>query len=151
MTSDKDRETSYKLHSRMLNGGCSQPITLHLCYFSWSLSATALCGSFPRDAVLPQLILHGLPIGCSFPSTTPLWGCPTGPTVQECTAPAQGPTAPSGVLRGLQLLQPRPLLSCGLLCGCTWSSAPHRAYRMQEDSLLHCKPLFGCRELLLYA
>lgn len=35
------------------------------------------------DAVLPNLIPHGLPTGCSTPITAPTWLHTTGPTFQD--------------------------------------------------------------------
>ena len=67
--------------------------------------------SLPWDSILPQLILHGLPIGCSLPSTSPEGFIPQCPPFRSCSI--TGPhglhlwpkAASMGALHGLQFLQ----------------------------------------------
>ena len=127
--------------------------------------------SQPQDAILPELILHGLSVGCSSPSTAPtigpyhrahpsgLHGFPwiTAPPVllanygllsAGCSS-IPGP-APVGALCEPLLLQPHPLLPHGFLHDCMWRFALHDAHGLQGYSLLHCGPLLSFRELLLH-
>lgn len=81
-------------------------------------------GSLPQDAILPQLIVQGLPTGCSSPSP---------------------PAPPQAAFLGLQLwpglllreypwaaaFRPHTLLHRELLCGCTGRSALHGAHGLQ--------------------
>jgi len=131
----------------MGNGGCDQ--SLMLCLFFSPMVTLALLHMRcrPWDAVLPKLILCGLPRGCSSLSTSPTWLHTTGPILQALLStgspwaaapPASFPTmgysprpaappsgAPVGVSMGCILFRPQPLLHCGLLHGCMWRSALH--------------------------
>ena len=143
------------------NWGCGQSIML--CHYPCSI----------WDAVLPKLILLGLPSGCSSPSTAPTWLCNTGSTHQALlhTGPhghsSPSPpvplwaalhrlqlwpgAAPAGVSMGCTCFRPNPLLSHRFFHGCMWRSALCGARRLQRDSLLFPGHLLGCRELLLHA
>ena len=74
----------------MWNGGCcSKSIILHLCCsFTVTLCPCSSTVSLPWDAILPILILCGLPTGCSSSSSSPARVCTMRHTLQEHTAPA---------------------------------------------------------------
>ena len=115
-------------------------------------------GSFPWDAVLPKLILRGLPTGSSSSRTAPTWLRTTGSIPQEQTAPAWVPHR--------RQFPPDPLLLRGLLStGCSSGLGPaptgalhgpqpppghihllHRGllHGLQHGDLLHVGPM-GCR------
>ena len=157
----------------MGNQGSNQSITLHLCLSSVITLPQLYIKSLLQDAVLPQLIPHGLPTGCLSPSTAWTWLHTTVPILQEqprqwpnrqqlpqpsCPPPPQAALLrlqlrPMLLLRGcpwaVDSFRPLPLLPRGHLHGCTWRSAPRSAYRLQGDSLLFCGSLLGCRKLLL--
>lgn len=113
---------------------------------SWSLVTLypyTNMGSFPQDAVLPQLILHGLPAGCSSSRTAPTSLCTMEPIFQEllhmyphrfpailpqCGLLSMGCSSCLGLLpqvlyMGSIFFGAHLLLSCSLLHGCTWRSA----------------------------
>lgn len=77
----------------------------------------------------------------------------------QTAAPSCPPAPPLDPLCGLGLLLERltmgcssftsqPLVHCGLLHSCMWTSALHGTPGLQEDTLFLHGPLLGCRELL---
>ena len=108
----------------------------------------------PMDAILPELILHKLPTGCSSPSTALTWLRTMRPTLQALLH-----KDPHGwqlwpgleIPTGCASFRPHPLLPLRLLCGFTGRSAPCSAHGLQGDGLLFCGPLLRCRNLLLCA
>lgn len=90
------------------------------------------------DAVLPELILHGLPSGYSSPSAAATWLCTTGPPIQDHSALHRSPqvAAPPALLYCGLLSSSQRLLLWGLSMYCA-SSRPHQ--------LLLQGPLYGCR------
>lgn len=56
----------------------------------------------PQDAVLPELVLHGLPTGCSFAGTALMWIPTMGPILLASSAPASGLTGSSVEEENLQ-------------------------------------------------
>ena len=56
----------------------------------------------PQDAVLPELVLHGLPAGCSFAGTALTWILTMGPILPASSAPASGLTGSSVEEENLQ-------------------------------------------------
>ena len=88
-------------------------------------------GYLPPDAILPKLIPHGLPTGCSSPSTASTWLCTTRPIHQEVFH-----TGPYGQ----QLPQP----SCPIVGSCSWAAAPAQdtcgvsPWTAAPSGLIHC-------------
>jgi len=82
--------------------------------------------SLPPDAVLPKLIPHMLPTGCTSPTIAPVQLHTMGPTLQAL---------------------PTRLSHHGLLHGCR---APCGTHGLPGAALLLCGPFLGCRELLLH-
>lgn len=88
---------------------------------SWFLHST-------WDAVLPELILHGLPSGYSSPSAAATWLCTTGPPIQDHSALHRFPTggsSPSPAPLWAPQLQPEaaPVGALHVLCLLQASSA----------------------------
>lgn len=94
-------------------------------------SAPAPHGSLSHDAILPKMILQGLPMGLGSPSTAPaqlspmepilqalLQHSPTGDTSSSPPTPPQAAAlawaAPVGASMGCTSFSPRPLLHQGL-------------------------------------
>lgn len=128
---------------------------------SWSLFYCPDVGFLPQDAVLPELILCGLPTGSSSPSTAPTWLHITMPTLQallHMAPPALLPHCgmlPTGCSSGLGLLlwgYPRavvfrshPLLHHRPLHGCMWTSALQGAHGLQGSACSSMGPSRAAR------
>lgn len=131
---------------------------------SWSLFYCPDVGFLPQDAVLPELILCGLPTGSSSPSTTPTWLRITMPILQALLH-----MAPPALLRDApHRLQLRPgAATVGVSTGCglqvSSTAAPQAPPWLHVDvcsvgcpwaagiSLLLHGSFLGCKDLLLCA
>lgn len=108
----------------------------------------------PRDAILPKLILCGLPTGCSFPSAASTWLCTTGLTLQALphAGPSQAAAPPAlqlppGTAPHRLQLWPRVTLQ-GLSMSCAFFR-PHQHCTVGSSTaacgnLFHMVPV-GCR------
>lgn len=102
-------------------------------------------GSLPWDAILPKLILRGLPTGSSSSRTAPTWLHTTGSIPQGQTAPARVPH--EWVAAAPRLLLLRGLLSMG--CSSSPGPAPAGALHGLQPPpdhihLLHVGFSMGC-------
>lgn len=131
--------TYFPLLLQTLLGCCCKPIMLCLCLLHGQSPPMLCAGSLPRDAILPELVLHGL-LQAVICSTALRRGfLSRGLNLQERTAPTQPslptkahrpsgpilwgfPWAASCTLSGRHLLQ-----HCGLLHDRTWRRARRRA------------------------
>lgn len=106
-------------HREEGNGGCGQSITHVCCSLMVTLCTCSNVGSPSQDSVLPKLTTHGLPIGCSSPSTALTCLHTTGPILQALLQH-----------RSPQAAAPPALVPhCGLLSmGCCPQSIPSSAH-----------------------
>jgi len=144
--------------------GCNYFVTLcHLLLYSWSSVA-----SQPQDAILPELILHGLSVGCSSPSTAPTRVHNMGPilhlqsvlVITDCSSPR--PSAPWACnsslgsdpvdsLWAVASFRSHPSSTLGSSMVRTWISAlPYVPWAAVGQSALPWDSI-GCRALLLRA
>lgn len=137
-----------------------------ICYsFIVTLCSWSILESQPQDAFLPELILHGLPIGCSSPSTAPICICDTGPIFhlqivhrmqfsQAFCSMGCNSSPGSDPLESLWAMASFRSHPSSTLCSSmvrTWRSAlPYAPWAVVGQSALPWDSM-GCRGLLLHA
>lgn len=142
------------------NGGSYQSITASVAP-PWSLCPCSTWAS--HNAILPELIPMRFPQAAALPAQLHTTGAtlkallhmgPHGHSSPSPLAPLHAPlhrlqlqprATPAGLPMGCTSSRPHPLLSRGLLHGCTRRSALCGACGPWGDSLLLHRPPLGCR------